>query len=94
MESSQVKVCTKCGRELPIEMFGKGKGKDGKRTWCKECMNKAARDYHRKRRVAKEAVPNPALSEFTPQELITELRARGYEGSLTFTEVKIHKIKL
>lgn len=75
-------------------MFGKGSGKDGKRAWCKECMNEAAKEYARKRKLSKEAIPNPALSEVTPQELITELRARGYEGSLTYTEVKVHKIKL
>ena len=29
-------------------MFGKGNGKDGKRSWCKDCMNEAAREYSKK----------------------------------------------
>lgn len=94
MGESQTKLCKKCGRELPIEMFGKGNTKDGKRSWCKECMNEAAREYHMRKKVSNGDVPNPALAEFTPQELISELRARGYEGNLTFTEIKVHKIKV
>ena len=91
MEPSQTKLCTKCGKELPLEMFGKGNGKDGKRSWCKTCMNEATREYIKRKKISN--VPNPALAEFTPQELISELRARGYAGTLTFTEVKVHKIK-
>lgn len=92
MEPSQTKICTKCGKELPLEMFGKGNGKDGKRSWCKTCMNEATREYIKRKKINN--VPNPALAEFTPQELISELRARGYTGNLTFTEVKVHKIKV
>lgn len=94
MESGQTKICTKCGKELPLDMFGKGNGKDGKRSWCKNCMNEAAREYSKRKKISKGDVPNPALAEFTPQELISELRARGYEGNLTFTEVKVHRIKV
>ena len=74
-------------------MFGKGHGKDGKQTRCKNCMNALQRNYRLKRKIGEE-VPNPALAEFTPQELITELRVRGYRGELSFQEVKIHKIKI
>ena len=97
METSnqKTKVCKKCGRELTLDSFGESKTtKDGKRSWCRECSNASARDYFRKKRYSKEPVRNPALEEYTPQELITELRARGYEGQLTYTEVKVHKIKL
>ena len=94
MELSQTKICTKCGKELPLEMFGKGNGKDGRRSWCKSCMNEATREYIKRKKISKGGIPNSALAEFTPQELISELRARGYEGNLTFTEVKVHKIKV
>lgn len=94
-QNGGLKVCGKCGKELPLDEFGVSKtSKDGKRGWCKACMNAAAKEYNAKKKVAKGAIPNPALAEFTPQELITELRARGYEGQLLFTEVKVHKIKL
>ena len=97
METSQQnpthKVCTKCGRDLPLEKFGKGNGLYGVRSQCKECSSHEAREYLRRRK-NRELVKNPALSEFTPQDLITELRARGYTGDLVYTEVKVHKIKL
>nr|DAT06087.1 MAG TPA: hypothetical protein [Caudoviricetes sp.] len=33
---------------------------------------------------------NPALASFQPRELIAELRARGYKGTLTYTqEIKL-----
>lgn len=92
MEEHQTKICTKCGRELPLEMFGKGNSKYGKRSWCKDCMNEASREYNRRKKII--GGPNPDLANFTPQELITELRSRGYTGTLTFTEIKVHKIKL
>lgn len=94
MESSQTKICPKCGRELSLEMFGKGNGKDGKSRYCKDCVNKSIREYRARKKISGGDIPNPALAEFTPQELISELRARGYEGNLTFTEVKVHKIKV
>ena len=39
------KVCNRCNRELPIQMFGKGKNyKDGYRNGCKECVKKYYED--------------------------------------------------
>ena len=33
------KRCSKCGRELPLECFGKDKNsKDGLQYWCRECL--------------------------------------------------------
>ena len=93
MESSQTKVCTKCGRELPLSMFGKGNDKYGKRTQCKECVNKYTRDYLYAKKMAS-LERNPDLARFTPRELISELRARGYEGNLVFTEHIVHKIRV
>lgn len=92
MEENQTKVCSKCGNRLPISEFSKGNGADGLRSWCKNCMSKATKEYRERKKLA--PVANPLLKDFTPQELITELRARGYTGSLTFEEVKVHHIKL
>lgn len=89
MEENQTKLCAKCKRELPLEMFGKGACKDGKRSWCKSCINESQREKKRE-----SIQKNPALAGFTPRELIDELRARGYTGDISFTEVKVHKIKL
>ena len=88
------KTCIKCGRALPLEAFGNSnRSSDGKRPLCKECYNKRQREYVRKHKLGV-PVLNPALSEFTPQELMTELAARNYEGELTYKEVKVHRIKI
>lgn len=39
-EVKKTKVCPCCGRELPIENFGKSNAtKDGLYLYCKECTN-------------------------------------------------------
>lgn len=36
---NNTKICSKCGRELPLECFGKRKrSKDGLQPYCKECQ--------------------------------------------------------
>lgn len=53
---NQTKVCTKCGKELPLEVFNRGNSLYGRRSFCRECEKeiqktpeKAARrrEYHR-----------------------------------------------
>lgn len=39
-EDGQLKVCTKCRRELPLNKFNNGNSKYGKRSICKECEHK------------------------------------------------------
>lgn len=31
------KICTKCGKTLPLDAFNKGNGRFGRRTYCREC---------------------------------------------------------
>ena len=52
--ASGVKVCRKCGRELPISAFGKGHSTDGLQAFCKECKAEQGRAALAKR-WAKEA---------------------------------------
>jgi len=43
----KTKVCTKCGRELPLSEFGKHRlTKDGLAYRCKECGRKHAREWN------------------------------------------------
>ena len=91
MEST--KKCTGCNRELPLSAFGKASHTpDGLAYRCKGCTNAAKREYMRRKRGFDEIVPNPALADFQPVDLINELRARGYSGTLQFTQTKTIKV--
>jgi hypothetical protein len=83
--ATTTKHCTKCGRDLPTSSFcRKSSSKDGLQTWCKECHTKARRSNFTSARIIKQDNP---LSAYTPRELMQELYARGYKGSLTYTKV-------
>lgn len=72
----ETKICAKCGKELPLTAFFKhGHTKDGYRNVCKACENGS--EFY-----------NPELAKFTPRELIEELKARGYRGRLTYTQIQ------
>jgi hypothetical protein len=46
----ETKVCTKCGRELPIENFYTNKSlKGGHDNCCKECKNTYSKEWARRR---------------------------------------------
>lgn len=75
-----MKRCAKCGKELPeSEFYRNKKSLDGLQYYCKECT---------KQMVRKNPVGggNPDLADFTPRQLIEELRARGYKGKLIYTK--------
>lgn len=108
MEEIKTKVCSKCGRELPIEAFGRNHTcKDGRCGTCKECKNAYTKEWWRKNREKKKAqakeneriefekkykiYTDKDLAKFTPRQLILELKARGYIGTLLFEEVIVNK---
>lgn len=88
----KTKKCSKCGRELPIsEFYRSSSSKDGLQGWCKDCTNNRLRenglepvdktlDKTLDIRNAKNS--GSSLKDFTPRELINELRQRGYTGKL------------
>lgn len=87
----ETKICKKCGKELPVDKFYKNKSqKDGLGHYCKDCVNayksskKANADGGGK---LTKVFTNPDLAKFKPRELIEELKARGYEGTLTYEQV-------
>lgn len=52
----ETKVCTKCGRELPIENFHINKSlKGGHDNTCKECKNAYAKEWQKKNKEKKKA---------------------------------------
>lgn len=102
MEEIKTKKCSKCGRELPLNAFQKCKnGPLGVQPRCKECRKK---EYAEKKFTEANSMPkikntapvndsdNP-LAKFTPRELMTELKRRGYAGTLTYTmEINIERL--
>lgn len=100
----ETKVCTTCGRELPIENFAKNaKHKDGLQCQCRECVSAYMKEYAKRKKAEKKRIEedriefekkykiytNRDLAKFAPRELMLELKARGYEGELLFREVKV-----
>ena len=85
----QTKVCSSCGRELPVSEFNKSsKSPDGLQYQCRECHRAAAKRCYEKHKAQKviKTTDSP-LSAFKPRELIQELINRGYKGKLTYTHV-------
>ena len=94
----ETKVCKCCGRELPISNFKKGRW--GYVSVCTECdkqhraENKQSRINMAKQKIEDVRAENRqlCLADFTPRELMAELKRRGYEGKLVYTET--HTIDL
>ena len=95
-EKQELRICKECGRELPINAFTTGRGKNGKefrRSVCAECCSKKQKEGHQKKKdeaVAK--AKSMRLKDFTARELMEELSRRGYKGKLKFVEV--HEIDI
>ena len=89
----QTQVCKCCGRELPIEMFGASSL--GVHKTCKECTKKHQSQGHKKRiaieqaKAEAEKARSLRLKDFTPRELMAELKRRGYEYTMKYTEVHV-----
>lgn len=101
MEQPKTKVCSKCGRELPITEFATNKKcKDGHIGRCKDCSNQYYRQWYA-RKIGKQ-IPaannptapnlNPKYIGITPRELQQEMRelkaeliARGFNVEVKCT---------
>lgn len=80
-----VKMCKKCGEVLPLDEFYKHKNSsDGHLSYCKKCHNAMCLQRRRNKKTKNH---QELLQEFTPRELILELKRRGYEGKLQYVEV-------
>lgn len=75
--TGETKKCECCGRELPISHFKKYAS--GYRKICNECLRR-------------ESGATDKFKDFTARELIEELKARGYEGTLTKKIVETVKL--
>lgn len=95
----ETKVCKCCGRELSLTNFKKTRY-GGYVSVCTECSTKKMRENkkHRIEEQKQKALDVRAenrqlcLADFTPRELMVELKRRGYEGKLSYVET--HTIDL
>lgn len=76
----KTKICSKCGRELPLVRFGKNAStKDGLQYWCKECQTRKVTEAKAKKRAAEDSFLRKAEPEPEPE---TEQRRPGEPGGL------------
>lgn len=55
----ETKICTKCGRELPVDRFNKkSASKDGLQQYCKECQHESAKKSYHKRKMKRNVLDN------------------------------------
>lgn len=93
----ETKVCKVCGRELTLDHFAKNNY--GVSHTCKECKGKRISEGHlRRNKVAEleeelKAARQARLKDFTPRELMLELKTRGYVGKLEYVETHIVDLK-
>lgn len=79
MEERKTKVCSKCGRELPVEMFSKASSnKDGLHNYCKPCSAEASRQYREKKEAERAAVQHAANLAGTDADRITTTDCKSY----------------
>ena len=77
-------ICKRCGQEKPLEEFYTNRF--GIVQVCRDCVREKRNNTIEKRRLSQRAL---SLADFQPRELMAELKRRGYEGTLTFTETHI-----
>ena len=99
--TTTTKVCSKCGRELPLSQFNKcARNKDGLQYMCKECHSVVSRERYARVRASASITPasspnpalNPKFSDKTPRELQQDMRelkeeliARGFNCEVKLT---------
>lgn len=91
----ETKVCKCCGRELPMSSFKKGRW--GIVSVCMDCDKKhraekrQARIDEQKKKVEDVRAENRqlCLADFSPRELMEELKRRGYRGKLEYVETHV-----
>ena len=74
MEEIKTKVCTKCGKELPLSEFSPNKRySDGFACQCKECTREYYREYNKRKREERLAAQSKErMSEIIPTSTAQE----------------------
>lgn len=99
MENETTKKCSCCGQELPVSEFQTDR-QGNPISVCKSCMSKKRLEGHERKKTERkakaeeqiQAIKNARLSQFTPRELMTELKRRGFSFTMKFEEVVVKTI--
>ncbi len=80
---TKTKVCKRCGRELPLHEFSRhARTADGLQVYCRDCCKEAMKKTRRGKVQKDIERATYGLSSFSDDELINELRRRGFSGYL------------
>lgn len=91
-KDGQTKVCSKCGRELPLEAFNKGNSLYGRRSFCRECEHKIQNSpKYRKRKREKQRVRMQNEEYAKNRYLVDALRRHSNEKSLKLSLLRSAK---
>ena len=88
----ETRICKVCKRELSINEFAKNGM--GITHVCKECVTNRKRSKREETKLLKQQVQDAAnarslrLKDFTPRELMQELKNRGFDGKLKYVRVE------
>lgn len=67
----ETKVCPKCGRELPVSMFGRApKNHNGLKSYCRDCENENCRKYRARKRAER---PKKEKSKLVDTPVVNDL---------------------
>ncbi len=89
----ETKKCKCCGQELPITEFRQTKL--GRVNTCKSCMSKHQIQAKIDKKLAAmhtdelEKARTSRLQDFSPRELMKELKRRGYVFTMEYTETHV-----
>ena len=82
----QTKVCKRCGRVLPLHEFGRhARTADGLQVYCRECSKEAMKKTRAGKVAKDESRATYGLASFADQDLLDELKRRGFSGYLKRT---------
>ena len=89
----ETRTCKCCGKEKPVGEFYKNR--IGYTNVCRECASEKRIANRKKKnevnllRGQLEEKRKLALADFQPRELMAELKRRGYDFTMKFTEVHV-----
>jgi hypothetical protein len=81
----KTKLCSKCGKEKPLNQFNKGNDKNGLSYWCKKCINKHNKKHYQKN---KEKI----LEQVKEYQQIHKEEIKKYQQTHKEKRKKQHKI--